>query len=478
MICSSFLNFWYTVFKKIRVYMQKPREHWSNQLGLILAAAGSAVGLGTLWKVPYVIGQNGGGIFVLIYVFCVFFIGIPIFMAELLIGRKAQRGAVGTFINLGNNHAVWNTAGWLGVISSFVLMSYYSVVAGWGLNYVLMSLNQFYVGLSLDEINQVFSTLERSGDISVFWHFAFTALTIGVVYKGVREGLEYWSKFMTSALFILMLALCSYSITLEGFREAVEFIFYPNFENFNASGALEALGLSFFTLSVGQGIMITYGSYMRKTDDIPQTGGIIGSTIILASILAGLMIFPIIFTFGFNPQGGPGLVFQTLPLLFSKLPGSIIISTTFFLLFTFAALTSSMAMLEVVAANAIDLWGWTRKKAVLLSGAAIFLFGIPSALSESNTLFANWKEIYGKTFFATMDNLLSVWLLSLGGLMVALFVGWRLDKALTEEEFIAGTKWPMLFKPWLFFVRWFAPVAIGLIILHSTGVIDIDKWFR
>lgn len=458
--------------------MQKPREHWSSQLGLILAAAGSAVGLGTLWKVPYVIGQNGGGLFVLIYIFCVFFIGVPIFMAELLIGRKAMRGAVGTFINLGNNHAVWNTAGWLGVISSFVLVSYYSVVAGWGLNYVLMSLNQFYQGRTAEEITETFRLVERSGDITLFWHMIFIALTVSVVYKGVREGLEYWSKFMTSALFVLMLALCCYSLTLEGFSEAWRFIFRPNLENFNASGAIEALGLSFFTLSVGQGIMITYGSYMRKTDDIPQTGAIIGSTIIMASVLAGLMIFPIIFTFGFDPQGGPGLVFQTLPFLFSKLPGAIIISSIFFILFTFAALTSAMAMIEVVAANAIDLWGWPRKKAVLLAGLAGFLFGIPSALSESHTLFANWNVIYGKTFFATMDNLLSVWLLSIGGLMVTLFVGWRLEKALIEEEFNSGTKWCWLFKPWLFFVRWFAPLAILIIILHSTGVIDIDKMLR
>lgn len=458
--------------------MQKPREHWSSQLGLILAAAGSAIGLGTLWKVPYVIGQNGGGIFVLIYMFCIFFIGIPIFIAELMIGRKAERGAVGTFINLSNNSAVWKTAGWLGVISSFVLMSYYSVVAGWGLNYVLMSLNQFYTGLDASQINQVFLTLQKSGDITLFWHLIFTATTVAVVYPGVREGIEYWSKFMTSALFVLLFVLACYSFTLDGFSEAFSFIFYPNLSNFKASGALEALGLSFFTLSVGQGIMITYGSYMRRTDDIPRTGAIIGASIILVSLLAGMMIFPIIFTFGFDPQGGPGLIFQTLPYLFSQLPGSILISTTFFILFTFAALTSSMAMVEVVAANAMDLWGWTRKKAVLSAGVAAFVFGIPSALSHSNTLFANWHSIYGKTFFDTMDNLLSVWLLSIGGLLVALFIGFRLDKNLAREEFTAGSKWPWLFKPWIFLIRWFAPVAIVLIILHSTGVIDIDKWFK
>lgn len=455
--------------------MQKPREHWSSQLGLVLAAAGSAIGLGTLWKVPYVIGQNGGGIFVLIYILCIFLIGIPIFIAELIIGRKAQRGAVGTLVNLSNNNAVWKSAGWLGVISSFVLLSYYSVVAGWGLNYTLMSLNQFYTGLSASEISEVFNTLQRSGDITLFWQFAFMALTVAVVYPGVREGIEYWSKFMTSALFILLLLLAGYSFTLDGFNQAVEFLLYPRLDNFKASGALEALGLSFFTLSVGQGIMITYGSYMRRSDDIPRTGGIIGATIVMISLLAGLMIFPIIFTFGFDPQGGPGLIFQTLPFLFSKLPGSIIISSTFFLLFTFAALTSSMAMLEVVAANAMDLWGWTRKKAVLIGGSAAFTFGIPSALSHSNTLFANWQAIYGKTFFDTMDNLLSVWLLSIGGLITALFVGWRLDKAIAEEEFSTGSSWKCLFKPWIILIRWFAPVAIVLIILHATGVVDIDK---
>lgn len=457
--------------------MQKPREHWSNQLGLILAAAGSAIGLGTLWKVPYVIGQNGGGIFVLFYILCIFFIGIPIFIAELMIGRKAERGAVGTFVNLSNNSAVWKTAGWLGVMSSFVLFSYYSVVAGWGLNYVLMSLSNSFAGLSSDEINNIFHTLERSGDVTLFWHFIFAAITVAVVYPGIREGIEYWSKFMTSALFVLLFLLACYSCTLEGFWPAFEFIFSPKLENFKPSGALEALGLSFFTLSVGQGIMITYGSYMRRSDDIPKTGAIIGSTIIFVSLLAGMMIFPIIFTFGFSPEGGPGLIFQTLPFLFSQLPGSIIISTIFFTLFTFAALTSSIAMVEVVAANAMDLWGWTRKKAVLLSGLAGFVFGIPSALSHSNSLFANWKSIYGKTFFDTMDNLLSVWLLSIGGLLVALFVGWRLNHAIAKEEFMAGSRWQWLFKPWLFLVRWFAPVAILLIILHSTGVVDIDKWF-
>lgn len=455
--------------------MQKPREHWSTELGFILAAAGSAIGLGTLWKVPYVIGQNGGGLFVLLYILCIFLIGVPVFIAELILGRKSQRAAVSTFANLGNNAPIWKGAGWLGVLTSFLLMSYYSVVAGWGLNYVLMSLNHVTFERSPAELMQVFSILEKSGDISLLWHFVFTGLTVALVFPGVREGIEYWSKYMTSALFVLLICLFFYGMTLDGFGQAVEFIFYPNLSNIKPSGALEALGLSFFTLSVGQGIMITYGSYMRRSEDIPRTGMIIGSTIVGVSVLAGLTIFPIIFTFGQSPSGGEGLVFQTLPTLFSKLPGSLLISTTFFVLFSFAAITSAIALVEVVVANCMDLWGWSRKKAVLSVGLGTFIVGIPSALSHSTVLFSAWPEIFGMTFFQTINALVSTWLLSIGGLMVAIFTGWRLERALTKEEFEAGSTFKWLFKPWLFFIRWVAPLAIILIILHSSGIIDLDK---
>lgn len=458
--------------------MQKQREHWSSHLGFILAAAGSAIGLGTLWKFPYVTGENGGGLFVLIYIFCTFFIGIPVFVAELILGRKAQRGAVGIFATLSNNSTVWKSVGWLGVASSFLIMSFYSILAGWGLSYVFMSLNEFYKDLSAEQIGGVFELLSSSGDITLFWHLAFTAITVAVVLPGVRQGIEYWSKFMTSGLLILLVALCIYSSTLDGFGQAVKFIFYPDFANFKPSGILEALGLSFFTLSLGQGIMLTYGSYMRRTEDIPKTSAIIGSMIIVVSILAGLTIFPVIFTFGFTPASGPGLVFKTLPLLFAKLPGAILISTTFFVLFVFTALTSAIALIEVVAANFIDLYGWSRKKAVLISGAGCFIFGIPSALSGTNLLFANWPQIFGKTFFGTVDNIVSVWLLPIGGLMISIYAGWFLDKAVGKEEFETGTRFVWLWRPWLFFMRWICPAAILLILLQQTGIINIDALMK
>lgn len=458
--------------------MQNHREHWGSHLGFILAAAGSAIGLGTLWKFPYVTGENGGGLFVLVYILCTFFIGIPVFVAELLLGRKAQRGAVGVFDSLSRRSSFWKVTGWLGVISSFVILSYYSVLAGWGLNYVFMSLSKFYEGRTVPEIQQVFDQLSKSGDITLFWQAAFLAITTGLVYPGVRQGIEYWSKWMTSSLFVLLIALACYACTLEGFWKAVHFVFYPHAATLKPSGVLEALGLSFFTLSLGQGVMLTYGSYMEEKEDIPKTSGIIASTIIFASLLAALVIFPIIFTFGFSPEGGRGLVFKTLPVLFSKLPGAILISTAFFTLFVFTALTSAVALVEVVVANFIDLLGWSRRKAVMVTGIGAFLFGIPSALSETHTLFANWEAIYGKTFFATVDDLTTVWLLPIGGMLIALFTGFVLDKEVAKKEFLSGTKWGWLFTPWLFFIRWIVPIAIGLIILQQSGLIQVDTLFR
>lgn len=454
--------------------MQKTREHWSSHLGFVLAAAGSAIGLGTLWKFPYVTGENGGGLFVLMYILCTLLIGIPVFIAELMLGRRAQRGAVGVFATLANNSTFWKCAGWLGVVSSFLIMSFYSVIGGWGLNYILMSLNQSYQGLSAEEVGAQFDLLAASGDITLFWHLLFTAIVVGLVLPGVKQGIEFWSKFMTSGLLVMLVSLFVYSTTLDGFPQAVKFILSPDISKFKPSAALEALGLAFFTLSLGQGIMLTYGSYMRKNEDIPKTSFIIAGMIIITAIMSGLMIFPIIFSFGFSPEAGRGLIFKTLPLLFAKLPGGLIISTTFFTLFVFAAVTSGIAFVEVVAANLMDLADWSRKKAVVFVGVACFIFGIPSALSHSNTLFSNWTAIFGKTFFATVDDLVSIWLLPIGGLLIALYTGWFFDRELSKEEFAAGSAFKRLWGAWLFFIRWVAPIGIVAIILQQAGIVNVD----
>ncbi len=451
------------------------REHWSSRLGFILAALGSAIGLGTLWKFPYVTGDNGGGLFIFIYLVFTLFLGIPLFIGELVLGRRAQRGAVGIFAELSGESSAWRTVGWLGVAASFLILSYYCVVAGWGLNYLMLSLNQVYETRTSTEISGIFKILSRSGDISIFWAFIFLLMTFGVIFQGVRKGIELWSRVLMIALLALLVALCLYSLTLEGFGKAMHFLFLPDLSKVKPSGIIEALGLSLFTLSLAQGIILTYGSYLKSTEDLPKTAIIIGLMVVVVSLLTVLTIFPVIFTFGLPPQGGAGLIFETLPLLFLSLPGAMIISTFFFTLFVFAALTSAMALLEVVVANLIDLYQWSRKKAILYSTGAVFIVSLPSALAGSQDLFKDWLPMYGTNFFSTIDNLVSIWLLPVGAFFTALYVGWRQKKVIMKEEFLKGSRLGYLFGLWFFLIRWVAPVAIVLIFLQNGGFINIDK---
>lgn len=454
--------------------MSHTREHWGSRLGFILAAIGSAIGLGVLWKFPYTIGKNGGGLFLFTYFICILVIGIPVLIGELMLGRRSQRAAVGAFGTLTEGNTRWKVAGWFGVLSSFLIMSFYSVIAGWGMSYVLMSLSGFYHNLSSDQMGKVFETLSQSGGITLFWHFLFTVITMSIVLTGVRKGIEFWSKIMTRALFVILIGLFFYSISLEGFSKAAHFIFYPNIEMFKFSSALEALGLAFFTLSLGQGIMISYGSYMRKQENLPVMSCIIAFSVIIVAVLAAMTIFPVIFTFGFEPQQGAGLIFKTLPYLFAQLPGSLVISTIFFTLFVFTALTSAIPFIEVVATNLMELIGWSRKKAVLITASSTFLFGIPSALSNSDTLFVNWKAIYGINFLDTIDNLVSVWVIPIAGFLTALYIGWVLNRKISQDEFPLGKKWKVFFAVWHFFMRWIIPITILLIILQKSGLVDFD----
>jgi len=453
--------------------MSHTREHWGSRLGFILAAIGSAVGLGVLWKFPYTIGKNGGGLFLYTYFICIVVIGIPVLIGELMLGRRSQRAAIGAFSTLTEGNTRWKIAGWFGVISSFLIMSFYSVIAGWGMSYILMSLSGFYHNLSSDQIGQVFENLSQSGSITLFWHFLFTVITMGIVLGGVRKGIEFWSKIMTRALFVILFGLFLYSISLAGFGKAAHFIFYPDIQAFNLSSTLEALGLAFFTLSLGQGIMISYGSYMRKQENIPLLACIISFAVIVVAILAVMTIFSVVFTFGFEPQQGAGLIFKTLPYLFAQLPGAMVISTIFFTLFVFTALTSAIPFIEVVATNLMELIGWTRRKAVLIVASCTFLFGIPSALSNSHGMFRNWQTIYGLNFLDTIDNLVSVWIIPIGGLLTTIYIGWVLNRKISFEEFPLGRKWGIFFSLWHIFMKWVIPVIILLIILQKSGLIAL-----
>ncbi len=458
--------------------MSQVREHWGSKLGFIMASAGSAIGLGSLWKFPYIVGQNGGGAFVILYILFTILIGLPVFTSELVLGRHSQHGAIRTYETLSSSKENWKMLGWLNLTSCFIILAYYSVVAGWCFSYILMSLNEFYIAKSPAQIREMFNILYASPSMNVLWLGLFLLLNVGVVYSGVRRGIEHWSKILTPGFLIIILCLFFYSMTLSGFKDAAHFIFYPDFTKITPSSILNALGMAFFTLSVGLGIILTYGSYMKPTEDIPQTAFIVALMTLVVSLIGAMTIFPIVFTFKFPPQAGPGLIFQTMPILFSKLPGSLVISTVFFSLLLFVALTSSISLLEMIVANLMEVYHWTRSKSTLIGTLITFLIGIPCALSGSNVLFPKWTMIYGKNFFDTLEYVSSAWMMPISGLLTTLFVGWFLDRKLFDEEFTRGAKgFAKLLHPWYFSVRWVAPVIVVFIILEQTGVININSLF-
>ncbi|NQU67008.1 MAG: sodium-dependent transporter [Candidatus Marinimicrobia bacterium] len=458
--------------------MNQKRENWGSKYGFILAAAGSAVGLGNIWKFPYITGENGGGVFVLIYLICIALVGIPIMMAEIVIGRSTQKSPVGAFSALAGKDSPWKIIGWMGIFVGFIILSYYSVVAGWALNYTFMSLTNFFSGKSPDEIGSVFGMLYTSSGINIFWHAIFMMMTVGVVLGGIKGGIERWNRILMPALILIFIILAIISVFLPGWKDAVNFVFFPHFDKLKASGVLEALGHAFFTLSLGMGAMLTYGSYLQKDADIVKSSIWISVLDTGVALLACMVMFPIIFTYGFSPEAGPGLVFKTLPIIFAQIgSGGMFISFIFFLLLVFAALSSAVSLLEVVTSYFIDEKSWSRAKATLVTGGIIFLFGIPSALSGSGVLFPQWEAMYGKNFFDTFDYLASNWMLPLGGLFISIYAGWIMDPKLREAEYLSGSTFTSTwyYKVWLVFLKFVAPISVILIILQRVGLIDIDK---
>jgi NSS family neurotransmitter:Na+ symporter len=433
------------------------RGQWSTGLGFVLAAAGSAIGLGNLWKFPYITGRNGGGAFILIYLGCVLLIGVPILVAELLIGRKTQRNPVGAFTLLRPGTG-WPAVGWLGVASGFVILSYYGVVAGWVLDYVVLSLGDSFSGRSAEEIHGLFSGLAGSVPRQVFWQALFMGMTIAIVAAGVHGGLERGNEIMMPLLALFLFALALFAATTEGAAAGYAFVLRPRWDQVSAQSFLDALGQAFFSLSLGMGAMMTYGSYLGRETNLFRSAWWVALSDTGIALLAGLMIFPLVFSFpGLEPAAGPGLLFRTLPVAFSRLPVAWLLATLFFLLLTFAALSSAISLLEVVVAYFVDERGWSRRVAAPALGAVIFLAGIPSAMGE---------EVLG-----FMDSAASNYMLPIGGLLTAVFAGWVLSGHERREELEHHALRLFLFRGWSFLLRYVSPVAVGLVFLQQTGVL-------
>jgi len=440
------------------------REHWGSRLGFILAAAGSAVGLGNIWKFPYMAGENGGGAFLIIYLALVFTIGISVMLAEFVIGRMSEKNAIGAFAKL--KGGLWPVVGFFGVAAAFIILSFYSVVAGWTISYMIKSLSGALAIEDPAALGNIFGDFISDPVSPLIYHAIFMALTVLVVLAGVGSGIERASKILMPALFALLIILIIRSVTLPGGEEGVAFLLAPDFSKVTWNTVSDALSQAFFSLSLGMGAMITYGSYLSKKENIASSAGWVTLLDTAVAVMAGLLILPAVFAFGFDPSAGPGLTFITLPAVFAHMPMGSVFAFMFFLLLAIAALTSAVSILEVVVAYFVDDRGVSRKTAAIVIGVIIFALGIPSSLSlgvMSDVTF------FGKSFFDLMDFISSNLLLPIGGLFISLFVGWVIWGKAKQEIAAHNGVVPAWISAWGLIVKFVAPVAIAFILLKGLG---------
>ncbi len=438
------------------------RAHWSHRLAFVLAASGSAIGLGNIWKFPYMTGEYGGGAFVLVYLICILAVGLPIFIAELYIGQQGQTNTVSAFEVNHKPKTPWRIPGWLGLVSAFLILSFYSVVGGWVLDYAVQSLLGKFQSSTPEAIGEIFGGLLGNGPRQLLFHTAFMFLTVWIVAKGVRDGLERWTKILMPALMVLLLMLFVHSIFLEGFGQALAFLFKPNIDQLfsKPDAILSAVGHSFFTLSLGMGTMITYGGYLSQKENLVKSAGMAALLDTVIALIAGIIIFSIVFSHGMEPEGGPGLIFITLPKLLSQMPGSYFISSAFFILVSFAALTSAVSILEVVVAYTNDAFKWSRKKSTLVSGISIYILGFLSVFSYN---ILSDVKIMDLNFLDVFDKLTTNIFLPVGGLLISLFFGWVIGPKCLKH--VIGDENSLLAKGLLFTVRVISPIAIFFLLL-------------
>jgi neurotransmitter:Na+ symporter, NSS family len=444
------------------------RAHWSGRFAFVLAAAGSAVGLGNIWKFPYMAGVNGGGAFVFVYLMCIAIVGMPILIAEIYIGRSSQKNAVQAFEELHREKTPWRLAGILGIVSAFLILSFYSVVGGWVLDFEFKSiLNQF---ASQDDavVKEFLGSLFASPLRLIFWHTLFMGATVYIVIGGISKGIEKWSRLLMPLLILLLGILFVRAMFLDGFGEAMTFLFSPDFSKLSWSGVLEAVGHSFFTLSLGMGAMITYGSYMKKSENVIFTAFAVGILDTLVAIVAGIVIFAVVFSYGQEPGAGPTLMFVTLPLLFKQMAGGYFVSIMFFLLVAFAALTSAISLLEVVVTYWDEEHNWPRKKTTLVMGGTIWALGILCALSFN--VLSDFK-FFGKfNTFDLFDVATSKIFLPLGGMVIALYYGWVLGPKAVIATFESPPK-KAISMSLMWTARVVAPAAVLFMLIQ--GVMDL-----
>jgi len=442
------------------------RDGFGSRFGVLVAVAGSAVGLGNLWRFPYLVGTNGGAAFIILYLAFVILICLPIMFSEFIIGRRGQSNAFGSVKKIAPKSG-WLSIGAISVIASIFILSFYSVVGGWTIEYIFKSFSANFLTADSNSLSTQFSGFSQSQFMPVVMHLLFLGITALIVVAGVKNGIERYSKILMPVLFFLVLLLAIRSLTLPGAYAGVEFLFKPDFSKITSKAALAALGQAFFSLSLGMGCIITYGSYVNKKENLFKISFMSAAADTGFAILAGLAVIPAVFAFGISPGEGPSLVFITLPQVFAQLPFGQIVAVAFFFILLIAALTSSISLLEVVVAFCCEELKWSRLFSVIVTFIVVGIFGSFSSLSQG---VLSHITVFSKTFFDFFDYTSSNILLPIGGLLVVLLVGWRMKRSHVLDELTSGgtiTVKPIMFAIIYFLIRFVAPIAIITVLIHS-----------
>jgi len=444
------------------------RDSFSGRFAVVAAIAGSAIGLGNIWRFPYVAGENGGGAFLLVYLICTVAIGIPVMTSEFIIGRAAQRNPYGAFKTLAPG-TPWFLIGLIGIAAAFMILAFYTTVAGWTLEYFFQSITGNLAGKNNAELTDMFNSFQKGSFRPLLWFLIFMGFTGAIIISGVREGIEKYTKVMMPFLFILLLLLCVRSLTLPGAKAGLQFLFHPDISKLTPRMILEALGQSFFSLSIGMGTLITYGSYIKKNENLISSAGMVAIADTAVTVIAGIAIFPAVFALGGSPASDTGLVFIVLPEIFQKMPLGNIFATLFFILLAIAAFTSTISILEVIVAYLVEELKMSRRKATIAATLSVSVLGVITALSFG--ALSNIR-VADKNIFSILEYLTSNIMLPIGGFFIVLFIGWffspvLVKKELTNDGSLKGRYLP-LFR---FFVKFIAPVAIAMVFLYSLGII-------
>lgn len=446
----------------------KKRDSFASKFGVVAATAGSAIGLGNIWRFPYVAGENGGGAFLIVYLSFVLIIGIPVMISEFIIGRKSRRNVFGAFRKLAPG-SYWYLIGLMGVVAAFMILSFYTAVAGWTLEYTYQAIVNGFSKLSSQELNGMYESFIGSPWRPLFWFFVFMLLTSLIIIAGVQRGIEKYSKILMPILLVLLLILVIRSITLPGAKGGIMFLFKPDFSKITTSTILEALGQAFFSLSIGMGTLITYSSYFRKREKLGSVAISVATADTIIAILAGIAIFPAVFAFNIEPNSGEGLVYITLPAIFQQMYGGYFFSVIFFVLLGVAALTSTISVMEVIVAFFVEEFNMSRKAATLLTMASVSVLGVMCVLSTSTMADVKFFDF---TIFGLMNFTSANILLPLGGFFIVIFVGWRMGRKKVYQELTNRGKLKAGYLSiFMFIIKFVAPLAITFIFLQGIGLI-------